>query len=153
MIFSRSAQYAIQALVLMATRPAGSYVMSKELAERLQLPPAYLSKLMLQFSRAGILESARGRQGGYRLHCNPHVLSLKEVLVIVCGERSLQECMLGLKECSDATACAMHGSWRPVKQKLFSLLDEQSIGKLADAVLSGRCRLGDLNVARLLPSA
>jgi Rrf2 family transcriptional regulator, iron-sulfur cluster assembly transcription factor len=151
MIFSRSSQYAIQALVLLATRPAGSYVMCREMAGALGLPLPYLSKLMLQFARAGVVESSRGRLGGYRLGRSPRDLNLREILVIIGGERAMTECLLGFKECSDETACAMHCQWRPVKQVLFQLLEEQSVDQLAELVKTGRCRLGELSLAASVP--
>ncbi len=151
MIFSRSSQYAIQALVLMATRPPGSLVMCREMAAHLGLPLPYLSKLMLQFTRAGVVESSRGRLGGYRLGRSAQSLNLKEILEIIGGERATTECLLGFKACSDETACAMHCQWRPVKQVLFQLLEEQSVGKLAELVKSGRCQLGELSLSRFVP--
>lgn len=146
MIFSRSSQYAIQALVLLATEPQGSHVLCRTLAKRLDLPLPYLSKLMQEFSRRGIVGSSRGRQGGYFMMRSPDQVSLMEVMTVIGGERATKECFLGFKECSDETACAMHCRWRPVKEKLFSLLQEQSLGKLVEAVKQGRCQLGALQV-------
>lgn len=150
MLFTRSTQYAIQALVLLATTPNGRPVMTRELAERLHVPTAYLSKLMNRFSRAGVLQSTRGRHGGYRLACDPSSLSLREVILIVRGEHALQECFLGLKTCSDETACAMHCRWQPIKQRVYALLAAQNLGLLAAALRSGRCRLGDINASKIL---
>lgn len=149
MIFSRSTQYAIQALVVLAGQPAGKYLMSRTLAARLALPEAYLSKLMVRFAQAGILESTRGRQGGYRLGVNARSVNLKQVVDVVCSGRMSRECLLGLKACSDDSACAMHGQWQPVKQGLFTMLEEQNLGSLAEGVASGRYKLQDINVAGL----
>lgn len=152
MIFSRSSRYSIQALVFLATRPAGSYVMCKEIAGQLGLPLPYLSKLMLQFVRAEIIESCRGRQGGFRLLRSADSLSLREIMEVIGGEHCMKECLLGFKECSDETACATHCQWRPVKQELLKLLEEQSVGKLAKAVNKGRYKLSDLNLDYPFPS-
>ena len=151
MIFSRSSRYAIQALVFLANSKPGSYVMCREIAGELGLPLPYLSKLMLQFVHANIIESARGRQGGFRLIRSAEDLSLKEVMEVIGGERSMKECLLGFKECSDETACAMHCHWYPVKQVLYKLLEEQSVGTLAEAVNKGHYRLSELNLDLLLP--
>lgn len=147
MIFSRGTQYAIQALVLLAGQPVGGYMMSRAMATRLKLPEAYLSKLMVRFAQAGILESCRGRLGGYRLRQNPHSVSLKQVVDVVSGGRAGRECLLGLKACADDSACAMHCQWQPLKLGLFALLEEQNLGALAEGVASGRYRLDQLNVA------
>lgn len=151
MIFPRSSQYGIQALVFLAAQPAGAYVMCREMAGELGLPLPYLSKLMLQFARGGIVESSRGRLGGFRLVRCPADLSLKEIIALTGGERQMKECLLGFKDCFDETACAMHCEWRPVKEVLFQLLEEQSVGTLAQAVTDGRCQLRELNLDVLLP--
>ncbi len=150
MIFSRTSRYAIQALVFLANRPAGNYVMCREMAAQLGLPLAYLSKLMLQFVRANIVESMRGRAGGFRLSHSATGVTLKEIMDVIGAERSMKECLLGFKECSDDTACAMHCQWRPVKQGMYELLEQQSIGTLAVAVHKGRYKLSDLNLTTLL---
>lgn len=145
MIFSRSSQYAIQALVLLATKPAGSYVLSREIARELDLPLPYLSKLMLLFVHAQLVESRRGRHGGFRLIRNAEALSMKDIMLVVGGASCLKECFLGFKECSDETACALHSRWRPVKLTLLNLLEQQNVAKLAKTVSQGKCRLRDLN--------
>jgi Rrf2 family protein len=146
MIFSRSSQYAIQALIFLATQPANSYVMCREMAGRLGLPLPYLSKLMLQFVHANIVESSRGRQGGFRLSRNANDLYLREIVEVISGERSMKECLLGFKECSDETACALHCHWYPVKHDLYHLLQEQSVGALAAAIDHGHYKLTELGL-------
>lgn len=146
MIFSRSSQYAIQALILLASEPAGNPVLCRTLASRLDLPLPYLGKLMQELSRQGIVASTRGRQGGYTLLKASDQVSLMEVVTLIGGERATKECFLGFKECLDQTACAMHCNWRPVKERLFTLLREQSLAKLVEAVKLGRCQLGTLDL-------
>lgn len=149
MIFSRSTQYAIQALVLLAGEPMGRYMQSRVLASRLQLPVAYLSKLMVRFAQAGLLDSSRGRAGGYRLRVNPKTISLKQVADVVSAGRMSRDCLLGLKTCSDDDACAMHCQWQPLKQRLLTLMEEQNLARLAQGVSNGHYRLEELNVSRL----
>jgi len=67
-----------------------------------------------------------------------HILTLTE------GVGFTQDCVLGLKVCSDATACPMHNKWKPIKEKVVAMLQEQTLEKLAKAVQSGKYRLSDL---------
>ncbi len=150
MIFSRSSQYAIQALVLLASEPRGRHVLCRTLASRLGLPQPYLSKLLQEFVRRGVITSMRGRQGGFAMLKTAEEVSLMEIMTIIGGERATAECFLGFKACADESACAMHCNWRPVKENLFQLLREQSLGKLVDAVRDGRCQLGMLELEELI---
>lgn len=148
MILSRSARYALQALVLLAAAGEGRALMARELAAQLNVPAPYLAKLMQRLTRRGILASDRGPHGGYRLTHAAYGLSLRTVVHIVDGERATSECLLGFKACSDEHACAMHCRWRPVKEELFRLLDELSVAQLASRVRAGRCTLQALNPQR-----
>lgn len=152
MIFSRSLRYTLQALVSLAAEPAGTPVMGRALAERLHVPAAYLCKLLQRLAQAGVLESSRGPQGGFRLTAAGRRLSLMELVLLINGEQATRECVLGFKTCADETACALHRHWRPVKEQLFELLASQSVGELAEAVKTGRCRLEDLNALPLPPA-
>lgn len=151
MILSRSLRYTLQALVLLAADPTGRPVMVRELAERLKVPAAYLSKLLQRLSRLGIVQSTRGTQGGFRLTAGGRSMNLMQLIVLINGEQAVRECVLGFKTCADDTACALHGHWRPIKEQLFELLACQSVGELAEAVKGGRCRLEDLNALPLPP--
>lgn len=145
MILSRSSRYILQALVILAAEPADAPLMVRELAVRLHLPAAYLSKLLQKLVRAGVLQSCRGPQGGFRLTSLGRSMSIMQLIVLINGEESVQECILGFKICADDSACALHCHWRPVKEQLFDLLANQSIGDLARAVASGGWRLDELN--------
>jgi len=52
--------------------------------------------------------------------------------------------LLGLKVCSDETACPLHVRWVPVKKKIIDLLQDATLEKLAKAVESGKYRLADI---------
>lgn len=74
-----------------------------------------------------------------------------QVLAITEGPGFAQDCVLGLKVCSDATACPMHAKWQPIKKKVIALLQEQTLEKLARAVQTGKYRLADLPGGVLSP--
>jgi DNA-binding IscR family transcriptional regulator len=67
-----------------------------------------------------------------------------QVLVLTEGKGFTDDCVLGLKVCSDETACPMHVRWKPIKEKVVSMLNEQTLEKLAEAVQSGNYRITDL---------
>ncbi len=149
MILSRTSQYAIQALVFIATHPPGEPVLNREIATRLNVPPAYLAKIMQNLCKGNLLYSFRGRLGGFCLREGAEKTDLMQVLLLTEGPSFAQDCILGLKVCSDATACPMHAKWVPIKKKVIGLLNEQTLEKLARAVQTGRYRLADLPSAAL----
>lgn len=144
MILSRTSQYAIQALIFVATRPRGEPVLNRTMAERLRVPPAYLAKILQQLCRGGLLQSARGRQGGFFLGEGREKADLMSVVALIEGDGFVEECVLGLKVCEDRTACPLHFKWRPVRERMVAILKEQTLENLAQAVASGRYRISDV---------
>jgi Rrf2 family protein len=144
LILSRTSQYAVQALVYIATQPADGPVLNKDIAARLNVPSAYLAKILQNLCKQGVLESFRGRLGGFRFRDGKERTNLMQILLLTEGPGFTKDCVLGLKVCSDATACPMHFKWVPVKEKVIAVLREQTLDKLAKAVLTGKYRLADL---------
>lgn len=147
MILSRTSQYAIQALVYLASQPRGVPVLAHDIARRLNVPASYLSKIMQSLCKGRFLYSQRGRHGGFYLEEGVETVGLMEMLVYLEGEDFTRDCVLGLKVCSDETACPMHCEWKPIKQTIVDLLRERTLKKLAEDVRSGRYRLADLPLA------
>ncbi len=144
MILSRTSQYAIQALIYVATQPRGEPVLNREMAEHLGVPSAYLAKIMQNLCKGNLLYSYRGRLGGFCLRENAEKTDLMQVLVLTEGTGFTDDCVLGLKVCSDETACPMHARWKPIKEEVVRLLHDQTLEKLALAVNSGKYRITDL---------
>lgn len=144
MILSRTSQYAVQALIYMATQPLGAPILNKDIAAKLNVPAPYLAKILQSLAKGNLLYSFRGRLGGFCLKEDGQKMTLMDILLLTEGPAFTQSCLLGLKKCSDDTACPVHFRWAPVKEKIISLLKETTLDKLAKAVQSGKYRLADL---------
>jgi Rrf2 family protein len=131
MIINRSTQYILQAMMHLVAHPSASPVLARELAEKLNLPLPYLAKLLQEPCRAGWLSSTRGRGGGFSLNPGAEHLTLLEVLMLTKGERISRECLLGFKECDDATACVLHCQWKPIKQEILGHFGHCTLAELA----------------------
>lgn len=149
MVLSRTSQYAVQALIYIATQPAGEPVLNRDIAERLNVPAAYLAKILQSLCKQGLLDSFRGRLGGFCLRDGMHRTNLMQVLLLTEGPDFTKNCILGLKECSDHSACPMHFKWVPVKKKIIAMLQEMTLEELAKAVRTGKYRLADLPASAL----
>jgi Rrf2 family protein len=149
MILSRTSQYAIQALIYIATQPRGVPVLIRSVAEHLGVPPPYLAKIMQSLSRGKLIDSYRGRQGGVCLREGGEKTDLMQILTLIEGPGLTESCVLGLKVCGDETACPVHNQWKPIKTRIVQMLHEQTLGKLAAAVRSGKYRLTELPLSLL----
>lgn len=144
MILSRTSQYAIQALIYLATRPAGQAVLCRDISLELGVPTPYLAKVLQELCRENLLDSTRGRHGGFSLRRGVENNNLLDIVMATEGYRVQHECLLGHKECQDEAACPMHRNWKPVKKDILACLGGVTLNHLAKAVQSGQYRLVDL---------
>jgi Rrf2 family protein len=134
MIFSRSAEYAIRALVLLGSHPPQDPVMAKDLAAEGQIPPQFLAKILQDLARGGFLKSSKGPRGGFRLAFPATEICLMKIVEAVDGPGKYQRCIAGNTECHERVLCAMHDSWSPLRAHIVEYLQGTSIADLAKSL-------------------
>ncbi len=72
-------RYALRALIALSLRPS-ERISAGEIARRYDIPPKYLESILLELRQAGIVESTKGKSGGYRLTREPAALRLLTVV-------------------------------------------------------------------------
>jgi Rrf2 family iron-sulfur cluster assembly transcriptional regulator len=130
-MFSQTSEYAVRALIVIARLPVGAFAESHVLAAQLSIPRHYLAKILQQLARSGLLESARGRTGGFRLLRDPSQVMLRELIAPFEDRRSAQRCILGQTECDEHVACPLHTMWTEVRDRYVAELDHRSLADLA----------------------
>jgi Rrf2 family protein len=138
-LFSKTQEYAIQALIHLAVTP-DTFQLNRDLAAHLGLPAPYLAKVLKRLTQLGFLDSAKGRGGGYRVQPRALRASVGEIVAAVDGAQ-FEGCVLGLAKCSEAVACPLHQQWIMVRTKLLRALDGQSLAQLATTAKASRSRL------------
>ena len=94
-MLSQTGMYALQALLHLAELGTDAQVTSATLARSLGIPGTYLAKVLQRLAREGILDSARGARGGYRLAVDPAQLTVAAVVEPFQELRALETCLLG----------------------------------------------------------
>jgi len=133
----KSSEYAIRCLVYMAGRKE-ELCSVKQLSERLDIPYKFLGRLMAQLGNEGVVESVRGKNGGYRIARPLDRIHMADVVDIVEGMENYDRCILGFDRCDDENPCAMHGFWTEHKDGIQRMMREVS---LAQMIESGGTRL------------
>lgn len=111
-MISQKAKYAFKALVVLARRGRGESVQTDEIAQEGAIPRKFLEQILLQLKASGLVESRRGRAGGYLLTADPAAISVSQVLRIVDGPIAPLACIsrtayARCKDCRDETLCAV----------------------------------------------
>lgn len=133
-MFSTTCEYALRALVALARMPEGTAVLGRDLAREAEIPANYLSKILLALRNAGVLTTARGTGGGYRLRKAPSDIRLVDVVELFDGARARPACLLGNKECSDENPCSAHAAWRGVRKAYVEFLETTTLASIAQPV-------------------
>ncbi len=132
MLFSKTCEYAIQALLYLAHKEhEGQPVLVREISDSLQIPHHFLNKVLQQLTRDRILVSLRGVSGGFRFGRHGSEITLGDIVRAIDGEQFLGECVLGFPECADDNPCPVHDQWMRVKTIVLDMMSTRSIAELS----------------------
>jgi Rrf2 family transcriptional regulator, iron-sulfur cluster assembly transcription factor len=129
-MFSNSTKYAIRAIVHMMNDKENGKNTVVEMAKSLSVPQPYLSKVLQQLSKSGIISSAKGRGGGFYLTKENMNRPLIDVVICIEGYNVFNKCILGLTECSDDNPCILHRQFKGFKKSIEKSICEQSVEDL-----------------------
>lgn len=131
-MLTTTSQYALRALTHLA-RQAGEPVLGRDLAQSGEIPENYLSKVLLTLRNAGLVNTARGSGGGYRLGRSASEICLIDVVELFEEiSRTKPPCFLGrTRKCSDVTPCSAHSTWREVQLAYLKFLMSTTLSTIA----------------------
>jgi Rrf2 family protein len=140
MLYSRSAQYAIRALALMANESWDACVSIQEIARSARVPLPFLAKIMQTLAKCGIVVSQKGPGGGVALARPPQAVTLEEIVIAIDGDGIMRGCVLGLARCSDRNPCPVHEVWKDVGVTLQRRLHDRTLADIAPGKIPMRRR-------------
>lgn len=133
MSISTKGRYATRIMTLLAAQAARPSLTKFQIAESEAISPAYVQQLMMSLRTAGLVNSRRGRDGGFEIARRPETITVGEILGAVEGAILPAPCHGGA-HCSRAACCPT----RPVWEKAAALLEDFFGGiTLADMVSRG----------------
>ncbi len=135
-MLSQRTRYTIRALLHLADRYGEGPVQLSEIADRQNIPAKFLTVMLSNMRRAGLVETMRGREGGYWLAKPPQQISYGEIVRLTRGSLGLVPCASRLayrpcENCVSEDKCRMHRVMLMVRDETARILDGMS---LADPV-------------------
>ncbi|MDF1818296.1 MAG: SUF system Fe-S cluster assembly regulator [Immundisolibacteraceae bacterium] len=106
------------------------FVSTAELAEAIGVAQPTVAKLLKMFTRAGLVESLRGQQGGYRLGVAPEQISVAEIIQAVDGPLGLTECSTESGICDQEEHCSVKVNWQKISRVVAGALQQVSLAEL-----------------------
>jgi Rrf2 family protein len=128
-------RYAVMAMADLAKHASDAALPLSAIAERQQISLAYLEQLFVKLRRAGLVDSARGRSGGYRLGRPADTISVAEIMAAVeeetrmtrCGGEHAEPCLAGQR-------CLTHGLWGALGDHIAAFLKKVTLQEVLEGI-------------------
>ena len=132
MYISTRGRYAIRLMLDLAEHNDGGYVSKSEISKRQEIPLKYLERILGILATRGLIISAAGRNGGYRLERSPDSYSIWEILNIMETTLSPVSC-LHKKSCARTAVCLTLPLWKKFEEIAASFFNAVTLADLLDS--------------------
>lgn len=132
-MFSKSCEYGIKATLFIAQKSQWDERVSlKEISSAIDSPVAFTAKILQILSKAGIVDSTKGPNGGFDIDKSRlSKINLKQIVVAIDGNSVFEGCALGLSVCSENEPCPLHGKFVSIRNQLNETLTSSNLLNVA----------------------
>jgi Rrf2 family iron-sulfur cluster assembly transcriptional regulator len=128
MYLSRPAEYALRAMTYIARLEPGKRILTRDLAEAINVPAPFLSKIMRRLATDGMLNAKKGHHGGFLLAMSPEDIRFIDILRAVDFEPNADHCLFGLGNCNTQNPCPLHTEWSILKGQIEEWARAHTLG-------------------------
>lgn len=130
-MLSKKTQYAFKALTFIAERKKEGPVLIAEIAKKKRIPLKFLENILLEMRKAGLLESKKGKGGGYFFKADPKDIRLAQVMRLIEGPIALLPCVSlnfyeRCKDC-DEKKCGLNRVMIQVRDNMLEVLENKTV--------------------------
>ncbi len=130
-MLSKKTQYAFKALTFIAERKKEGPVLIAEIAKKKKIPLKFLENILLELKKAGLLESKKGKGGGYFFKVDPKDIRLAQIMRLIEGPIALLPCVSlnfyqKCKDC-DEKKCGLKKVMIQVRDNTLAILETKTV--------------------------
>ncbi len=134
-MLSKKCKYAIHALVHLAKKYQQGPVHIQEIADQERIPKKFLEAILLELRKAKILQSKKGKGGGYYLQKKPEEVNLIEIIRLMDGAIAMLPCVSlnyyePCEECKDERICSIRTAFIGVRDETLRILAESTLARM-----------------------
>ena len=134
-IFSKKCEYGMQAILYLAAKEKGALVSAEEISKVLKIPREFISKILQSLKDSGLINSSKGKSGGFSLAKSSSRIKLIDIVAAIDGFELFDNCVLGFPECSPTHPCPVHDTWGTLRTQAYDMLNAETIDKLKEKTL------------------
>ncbi len=133
-MLTKKTQYALQALAYMARQSDNEPILIAEIAKKKKIPLKFLENILLQLRKDGILDSKKGKGGGYFFKTKPKHISLARVIRLLDGPIAPLGCVSlhfyeRCRNC-DEKHCGLHNMMVKVRDANLKILENKTVADI-----------------------
>lgn len=128
-LFSRKCEYALQGILYLAEMQDQGNISAEQISRDLHISKEFISKTLQSLVKDGIVQSHRGKSGGFSLARDPATMSLLDIVLIIDGNTIFESCVLGLPTCGSDSPCPVHEQWGPIRAASREMLQNTTVDK------------------------
>lgn len=132
MKISTKGRYALRLMLDLAQQPPTEYVPIKSVATRQGISEKYLEQIIKMLSKSGLVESTRGKSGGYRLTRTPESYTVGEILRVTEGSLAPVSCLEEEHHCENCNDCVTYEIWQNVLDAINEVVDSITLSYLVE---------------------
>ena len=139
MIFSKACEYGIRATIYIATQSENTKRLSlNDIATNINSPAAFTAKILQQLVKSGVVNSAKGPNGGFWISTEASLeTNMLQVVKAIDGVEVFSRCALGFQQCDSSHPCAMHYQITDIRDGLFKMLNDTKLNELSTYIQNG----------------
>jgi len=140
-MLSKKTKYALQAMIALAKEKAGNPMLIASLAEQERIPKKFLELILLDLKNIGVVQSRKGKHGGYYLGRRPEEIKLGQIIRGIEGPLALLPCVSQTAyercdECRDERTCGLRLVMKDVRDATARILDNTSLSNVLERISS-----------------
>jgi Rrf2 family iron-sulfur cluster assembly transcriptional regulator len=141
-MLSNTSKHAIRAVIYLALFASSDKKIGiREVSDQLGIPMPFLGKILQLLAKQQVLDSTKGPHGGFSLKRPAVDLSLMEIIGIIDGKDSFDDCVIRNTKCSHEAPCSLHDKIAPYRKGIKSIMLTQTIADLAVEFRNGKERI------------
>jgi Rrf2 family protein len=130
---TQGADYAVRAMIHIASLPDGKPAMRRDIARVQKIPADFVAKILQSLVRAGLLRSSRGTGGGFSLARTRDEISLLDVVEAIEGPLAVVACADGPGGCDHSAFCPADAIWKEVQRRISDVLRGATLETMVSA--------------------
>jgi len=135
MQLTRTGEYGLKGVIFLAKQPPERFSLVSEISKEQRIPHKFLAKIFQRLSKAGLLRSIRGSNGGFALGRPAHEITMRAVIEALEGPIAINRCLVREGECEEEKGCSLHDVLEEAQERFVEVLDRTTVEDLARRIV------------------